>query len=99
MPEFGPEGKFWGVNKKPRSCDGRGGAQRPVLHVNESNKDGCAQRPGAHARPKPTSLSYICLRYFVSVCVTIWCGMLSYSFSFSNQTDQGDETEGLEREG
>jgi hypothetical protein len=34
---------------------GGGGAQRPVLHVNESKKDGCAQRPGAHARPKPTS--------------------------------------------
>jgi hypothetical protein len=22
-PEFGPEDKFWGVNKKQRSCDGR----------------------------------------------------------------------------
>jgi hypothetical protein len=43
------------VKKKRRSCDGRGGAQRPVLHVNEYKKDGCAQRPGAHARPKPTS--------------------------------------------
>ena len=27
------------------------------------------------------------------------CGTLSYSLCFSNQTDQGDETEGLEREG
>jgi hypothetical protein len=27
------------------------------------------------------------------------CGMLSYSSSFSNQTDQGDATEGLEMEG
>jgi hypothetical protein len=27
------------------------------------------------------------------------CGTLSYSFSFGNQTDQGDEKEGLEREG
>jgi hypothetical protein len=34
---------------------GRGGAQRPVLHVNEPKKEGCAQRTGAHARPKPTS--------------------------------------------
>jgi hypothetical protein len=33
------------------------------------------------------------------VCVTICCGTLCYCFSFSNQTDQGDETEGLEREG
>jgi hypothetical protein len=32
------------------------GAQRPVWHVNEPKKDGCAQRKGAHARPKPTSL-------------------------------------------
>jgi hypothetical protein len=27
------------------------------------------------------------------------CGTLCYSFSFNNQTDQGDATEGLEREG
>jgi hypothetical protein len=33
------------------------------------------------------------------MCVTICCGTLSYSFSFSNQTDQGDKTEVLEREG
>jgi hypothetical protein len=32
------------------------------------------------------------------VCVTICVGTLCYSFSFSNQTDQGDETEGLQRE-
>ncbi len=50
-------------------------------------------------------LSYIYLGYFVCVCVcvcvcvTICVGTLSYSFSFRNQTDQGDETEGLEREG
>jgi hypothetical protein len=38
-------------------------------------------------------LSYSCR----PVCSS--CGTLSYSFSFSNQTDQGNETEGLEREG
>ncbi len=27
------------------------------------------------------------------------CGTHYYSFSFGNETDQGDETEGLEREG
>ena len=27
------------------------------------------------------------------------CGTLCYSFSFNNQTDQGDKTEGFEREG
>jgi hypothetical protein len=35
----------------------------------------------------------------VCVCVCHNCGMLCYSFSFGNQTDQGDETEGLERDG
>jgi hypothetical protein len=35
----------------------------------------------------------------VCVCVTICVGTLCYSFSFINQTDQGDEREGLEREG
>ncbi len=50
-------------------------------------------------------LSYIYLGYFVClcvcvcVCVTICVGTLCYSFSSSSQTDQGDETEGLEREG
>ncbi len=92
-------------NKKQRSCDGRGGAQRPVLHVNESKKDGCVQRPGAHAPPKPTSFYHIftlgtlSVCVCVCVCVTICVGTLSYSFSFRNQTDQGDEREGLLREG
>ncbi len=29
---------FWGSNKKQRSCDGRGGAQRPVWRGNEPKK-------------------------------------------------------------
>ncbi len=37
----------------------------------------------------PVVLSYSCRS----------CGTLSYSLCFSNQTDQGDETEGFEREG
>ena len=32
----------------------------------------------------------------VCVCVTICVGTLGYFFSFINQTDQGDEREGLE---
>ncbi len=44
-------------------------------------------------------LSYIYLGYFVCVSVIHNCGTLCYSFSFSNQTDQGNETEGLKREG
>jgi hypothetical protein len=35
----------------------------------------------------------------VCVCVCHKCGTLSYSFCFSNQFDQGDETEGLAMEG
>jgi len=46
-----------------------------------------------------SNLSYICLGYYVCVCVTICVGTLCYSFSFINQTDQGDEREGLKREG
>jgi hypothetical protein len=54
-----------------------------------------------------TYLSYIYLGYFVCLCVIVCvcvcvchnCRTLCYSFSFGNQTDQGDETEGLKREG
>jgi hypothetical protein len=35
----------------------------------------------------------------VIVCVCHNCGTLCYSFSFNNQTDQGDEKDGLQREG
>ncbi len=35
----------------------------------------------------------------VCVCVTFCVGTLCYSFSFNDQTDQGDEGEGLKREG
>ena len=49
------------------------------------------------------NLSYIYLGYFVCLCVIVCvchnCGTHCYSFSFGNQTDKGDETEGLEREG
>ena len=31
---------FWGSNNKQRSCDGRGGAQRPVWCGNELKKTG-----------------------------------------------------------
>ena len=35
---------FWGLNKKQRSCDGRGGAQRPVWLFNEPKKTGACTR-------------------------------------------------------
>ena len=41
----------------------------------------------------------LCLCVCVCVCVTICVGTLCYSFSLSNQTDQGDDREGFEREG
>ena len=49
QPEFGPEGKHFVSgnrlslflkNKKQRSCDRRGGAQRPFWRVNEPKKTG-----------------------------------------------------------
>ena len=79
------------------------------MRSSEAAKGGGAQRTGAHARPKPTSLSYIYLGS--SVCLSSChipvvlsyschiCGTLSYSLCFRNQTDQGDKTEGFEREG
>ena len=36
---------------------GGGGARSAPLGVFKSPKNGCAQRTGAHARPKPTSIS------------------------------------------
>jgi hypothetical protein len=41
--------------------------------------------------------NFVCLCVIECVCHN--CGTLCYSFSFGNQTDKGDETEGLEREG
>ncbi len=58
-PSSGLMDNFWGVNKKQRSCDGRGARSAPVLHVKWAQKEGCAQRTGAHARPKPTSYNIV----------------------------------------
>ena len=44
------------------------GRAAPRLRWQWVKKDGCAQRTGAHARPKPTSLSYIYLGS--SVCLS-----------------------------
>ncbi len=38
-----------------------GGRAAPLFACQSAQKDGCAQRTGAHARPKPTSILY--LRY------------------------------------
>ncbi len=52
---------FWGGAAKLR----QGGAQRPDLPCFWAQKDGCAQRTGAHARPKPTS--YQITLYFLYI--------------------------------
>jgi hypothetical protein len=54
------EGKY-SVRSSEIAMGRGGGAQRPVLHVNEPKKDGCA-----HARPKPTSC-IICNVVFIKV--------------------------------
>ncbi len=41
----------------------------------------------------------LCLSFSCHIPVCRSCGTLSYSLCFSNQTDQEDEMEGLEREG
>ncbi len=84
---------------------GGGGAQRPVLRDNESQKTGARS---ARARTRGQNplvnhiftwgpLSVIFLSVILSSCHN--CGTLCYSFSFNNQTDSGDEREGFEREG
>ena len=81
-----------------------GGAQRPVLCVNDHKKTG-ARSARARTRGQNPLVYHIFIQGTLSVCVcvcvcvTICVGTLCYSFSFSNQTDQGNETEGLEMEG
>ncbi len=62
------------------------------------NKHYCIVKKGEVAKKSVIYLPWI-LCLCVCVCVTICCGTLCYSFSFSIQTDQGDEPEGLKREG
>jgi hypothetical protein len=57
-----------GSNKKPQSWDGRGARSAP-FGTEMSPKDGCAQRTGAHARPKPTSINRIILAFSLKVTV------------------------------
>ncbi len=60
-------------------------------------------RHAGNVRVRKFYLSYIHLGSSVChpVCHPVCrsCGTLSYSLCFSNQTDQGDETEGLKMEG
>ncbi len=91
---------------------GGGGARNALFRAAMSLKDGCAQRTGAHARPKPASLSYIYLRYFVCLCVCMCvCVCVCVSQFVSERSaillvlvikltkETTDETEGLKKEG
>ncbi len=91
---------FWGMQQ---SCDGHGGAQHPVWHINEPKKTG-ARSARVRTRRKNPLVSYIyplsvILSFSCHIPVCHSCRTLCYSLCFSNQTDQGDETEGLEMEG
>ncbi len=109
-PIFGPKGKFWGVNKKQRSCDGRVARSAPFGLVMSPKR----RVRAAHGRARAAKTHYIiylsrvlCLSYscrpviFLSSCHPVCrsCGTRSYSLCFSNQINQGDETEGFEMEG
>ncbi len=65
---------FGGWIRNSEAATSGGGRAAPRLACQWARKDGCAQRTGAHSRPKPTSLSYIHLGS--SVCHPV---VLSYS--------------------
>jgi hypothetical protein len=48
-----------------------GGRAAPRLAWQLTQKDGCAQRTGAHARPKPTSILYLfSVQHFTDLLMT-----------------------------
>ncbi len=91
-----------------------GGAERPVWRCIEPKKTG-ARSARAHTRGQNPLVIYIhlgssvchpvCRPVILSSCHPVIlsschsCGTLKYSLCLSNQTDQGDEREGFEREG
>jgi hypothetical protein len=72
---------------------GGGGTQCSIWHVDEPKNGGFA-----HTLPKPTCIINLPRVLCLCVCVTI-AERWAIFICFSNQTDQGDETEGLEMEG
>ncbi len=79
-PELGPKVKFWEVNKKQRSFNGRGGgAQRPVWHSNEPKKMG-ARSARARTRGQNPLVQYKCL-----VLIYVFPEMKLWSFIISKQ--------------
>ncbi len=69
-PEFGPEGihfvsgnsLFFYFGGSSEAAMDRWGREAPRWAWQWAQKDGCAQRTGAHARPKPTSITYVLLK-------------------------------------
>ncbi len=55
---------------------GRGRAT-PLWACLRVQKDGCAQRTGAHARPKPTSLLIVC--FYVTLVIS---GIKQFFYAF-----------------
>ncbi len=98
------------MNKKQRSCHGWGGARSAPFGIlisptgarSAKARTRC-QNPLVNNIYLPRVLCHIpvVLSVILSSCHPVCrsCGTLSYSLCFSNQTDQGDKTEGLEREG
>jgi hypothetical protein len=83
---------------------GGGGARSAPFSVAMRSERRVRAAHGRAREAKPTSLSYIHLGSSVCHPVVLSyschsCGTLSYSLCFSDQTDQGNETEGLEMEG
>jgi hypothetical protein len=72
--EFGRFYLFLGLNRKQRSCDGQGGAQRPVLCVNELKKTGARSARVCMRGQNPlvvhSHLSLPCVKYSVPTLLT-----------------------------
>ncbi len=78
----------------------RGGAQRPVLCVNEPKKTGVLSAWARTRDQNPLVYHVFVFSSCLSSIVAEHCCMLFYRHgNIKNQTDQGDETEGLEMDG
>ncbi len=74
---------FRGSNKKQRSCDGRGGAQRPVWLGNEPKKTG-ALSARARTRGQNPLVSYISWIFLVRSVLPIHAGDFGASIYWRN---------------
>jgi hypothetical protein len=71
---------FQGSNKKQRSCDGRGGAQRPIWLGNEPKKTGARSARARTRGQNPLVFQILlCTYFFFSLCI-LFC--MRYTVSF-----------------